>query len=86
MPMRWRDQAACLDEDPEVFFPVGTTGPAIEQTARAKAVCAGCEVRHECLAWALDMGQAHGVWGGTDENERRMMRRKPRRPPRGSEA
>ena len=80
--MDWRDSAACLDEDPELFFPIGNTGPAIAQAERAKAVCARCEVREICLRWAIDNNQDAGVWGGTSEEERRMMKRrgvKPRR-------
>ncbi len=77
--MEWIERASCLEHDPELFFPVGTTGPAIEQTARAKAVCAGCSVRAECRSWALDTSQDAGVWGGLDEEERREIRRARRR-------
>jgi WhiB family redox-sensing transcriptional regulator len=73
--MDWRNRAACLDEDPELFFPVGSTGPAVEQTERAKAVCAGCDVITQCLEWALTTGQDAGVWGGKTEDERRALRR-----------
>jgi WhiB family transcriptional regulator, redox-sensing transcriptional regulator len=76
MLLNWRDQAACLDEDPELFFPVGTTGPALEQTKRAKAVCAGCQVRDACLDWAVETGQHAAVWGGLSEDEHRAWRRK----------
>ncbi|OLT18159.1 transcription factor WhiB [Pseudonocardia sp. CNS-139] len=71
----WRLRAACRDEDPELFFPVSATGPGARQIARAKAVCARCPVRAECLAYALDEGLAHGVFGGTTEDERRALRR-----------
>jgi WhiB family redox-sensing transcriptional regulator len=74
--MDWRHRAACLTEDPELFFPVGSTGPAIAQTLEAKKVCARCEVRAECLQWALEQGQDHGVWGGLSEDERRAMKRR----------
>jgi WhiB family redox-sensing transcriptional regulator len=77
--MEWIQRASCLEEDPDLFFPVGTTGPAVDQTARAKAVCEGCAVRAECLAWALDTAQDAGVWGGLDEEERREIRRARRR-------
>ena len=77
--MRWIDRASCLEHDPDLFFPVGTTGPAVEQTARAKGVCRTCAVRDECLAWALDTCQDAGVWGGLDEEERREIRRARRR-------
>ncbi|MFH8597348.1 WhiB family transcriptional regulator [Streptomyces rimosus] len=72
--MEWWEQAACLDEDPELFFPVGVTGPAAQQQADAKAVCRQCPVTSECLEWALETGQNHGIWGGTDEEERRKLR------------
>ena len=60
--------------DPELFFPVGNTGPALAQIDRAKQVCAGCAVRVPCLEWALASGQDAGVWGGTTEDERRVIR------------
>lgn len=71
----WRDLAACRDTDPDLFFPVGTTGPAIEQIENAKAVCAQCEVRDSCLEYALTTNQDSGIWGGTSEEERRKIRR-----------
>ncbi len=71
----WRQRSACRDEDPELFFPVGTTGPAQRQLEEAKAVCRRCLVIRECLNWALDTGQDAGVWGGLDEDERRALRR-----------
>jgi WhiB family redox-sensing transcriptional regulator len=54
----------------EIFFPVGAIGAALDQTERAKAVCAGCSVREQCLEWALSAGQTDGVWGGMSEDER----------------
>lgn len=73
--MSWRSRGACLDEDPELFFPIGHSGPAVLQVEEAKRVCAGCEVREQCLEWALDAGQEHGVWGGLSEVERKALRR-----------
>lgn len=75
-PMDWRHRSACLDEDPELFFPIGNTGPAILQIEEAKAVCRRCEVREQCLQWALEAGQDHGVWGGLSEDERRALKRR----------
>ncbi|MFD5080495.1 WhiB family transcriptional regulator [Streptomyces sp. NPDC058371] len=72
----WRAAAACRTVDPDLFFPIGATGPALLQILEAKAVCRGCAVREECLEWALDTGQSIGVWGGTSENERRALRRR----------
>lgn len=72
--MDWRHLAACRDEDPELFFPIGTTGPAVLQIHEAKAVCQRCDVASDCLEWALDSGQEAGVWGGLSEDERRTAR------------
>ncbi|MFB7597772.1 WhiB family transcriptional regulator [Streptomyces sp. NPDC056160] len=72
----WREHAACRHEDPDLFFPIGTTGPALVQTEQAKAVCHRCPVREQCLEWALETEQTLGVWGGTSENERRALRRR----------
>ncbi|MDX3228092.1 WhiB family transcriptional regulator [Streptomyces sp. ME19-01-6] len=78
--MEWWRHAACVHEDPEMFFPVGVAGPAAqEQQARAKEVCGRCPVREECLEYALSVGVTHGVWGGTNEEERRALRRRARR-------
>jgi WhiB family redox-sensing transcriptional regulator len=73
--MDWRHRALCRDEDPELFFPVGTTGPAERQVEEAKAVCRRCAVMSDCLTWALETGQDAGVWGGTSEDERRALKR-----------
>ncbi|MFI5673268.1 WhiB family transcriptional regulator [Streptomyces cellulosae] len=72
----WREHAACRHEDPDLFFPIGTTGPALVQQEQAKAVCRRCPVQEQCLEWALDTGQSIGVWGGTSENERRALKRR----------
>lgn len=74
--MPWRDRSACVDEDPELFFPIGHTGPAEMQVAEAKLVCGRCDVRSACLRWALETGQGHGVWGGLDEAERKGLSRR----------
>jgi WhiB family transcriptional regulator, redox-sensing transcriptional regulator len=70
----WLDRGACQSEDPELFFPVTGSGPGLGQIARAKAVCRRCLVREQCLAYALDTRQAHGIWGGLSEDERRAIR------------
>ena len=51
--MDWRHRALCRDEDPELFFPIGTTGPALVQIEQAKGVCRRCPVTESCLDWAL---------------------------------
>ena len=71
----WRRTAACRDTDPDLFFPVGTTGPAIEQIENAKAVCRQCDSQRDCLEFALATNQDSGIWGGTSEEERRKLRR-----------
>src|SRR5689334_9133636 len=82
--MDWRHRAACLDEDPELFFPIGNTGPALLQIEEAKAVCRRCEVMDTCLRWALETGQDAGVWGGLSEDERRALKRRNARARRAS--
>lgn len=82
--MDWRSHAACLTEDPELFFPIGNTGPAIAQAERAKAVCSTCDVIETCLTWALDNNQDAGVWGGMSEDERRSLKRRRARARRAS--
>ena len=77
--MWWLGQARCIGEDPELFFPVGTSEPAIDQTERAKSVCRGCPVKEDCLEWSLKTCQDAGVWGGLDEEQRREIRRARRR-------
>lgn len=71
----WRDEAACRHTDADLFFPTGTKGAAIGQILAAKAVCRGCPAREPCLRFALESNQEAGVWGGKDEDERRMLRR-----------
>jgi WhiB family redox-sensing transcriptional regulator len=71
----WRSKALCRDTDPELFFPVGTTGQALVQIDSAKAVCTQCEARVPCLEFALATNQDSGIWGGTSEEERRKIRR-----------
>ena len=74
--MDWRHDALCRDEDPELFFPIGSNGPAERQIAAAKAVCTRCSVTKDCLSWAIESGQDSGVWGGLSEDERRALKRR----------
>jgi WhiB family redox-sensing transcriptional regulator len=60
--------------DPDLFFPIGTTGPAEPQIRRAKRICSLCPVQAECLAYG--MTQSDGIWGGTTDTERRTLRRR----------
>src|ERR1700712_1536412 len=83
--MDWRDKAACLTADPELFFPVGNTGPAVDQIDKAKAVCARCSVTEMCLQYALETSQDSGVWvRGRPQRRRAPRSQAPRRsrPPR----
>ena len=72
----WRRQARCLGSDPDLFFPLGSTGRPLAQAEMAKALCLGCDVRGLCLQYALETNQVTGVWGGTTEEERKALRRK----------
>lgn len=73
----WRKRSVCRDEDPELFFPIGRGIHADAQTERAKQVCRRCPVREECFRDAMSPPEAeYGVFGGTDEHQRRAMRPK----------
>lgn len=67
----WQDLAGCRDADTELFYP-----EAGKRSGPAKAFCARCPVRRQCLAHALEVGERHGVWGGLSEDERRAVRRR----------
>lgn len=68
--------ALCAQTDPELFFPDGIGGAVHHRTKAAKKMCARCPVQPSCLDWALDTDQSYGVWGGTTDHERRLMRRR----------
>jgi len=74
--LAWQDDALCAQTDPEAFFP--EKGGSSRQ---AKAVCMACEVRPECLEYALENDERFGIWGGLSERQRRALRRQ-----RGREA
>jgi WhiB family redox-sensing transcriptional regulator len=82
----WRILAACQSADPDLFFPVSSSGPSRAQVAQAKMICAGCLVRRECLEFALRTHQADGVWGGLSEQERSALRMTTPGPSRRSDA
>jgi WhiB family transcriptional regulator, redox-sensing transcriptional regulator len=72
----WQLQGECRAADSGVFFPPSTFEPKAERElreAKAKAICAGCLVRTECLDWALSTREPHGVWGGYSELERKQI-------------
>jgi WhiB family redox-sensing transcriptional regulator len=66
----WQERALCAQTDPEAFFP--EKGGS---TREAKRVCGGCEVRAECLGYALEHDERFGIWGGLSERERRRLKR-----------
>jgi WhiB family transcriptional regulator, redox-sensing transcriptional regulator len=72
----WRAAGACLSADPELFFPIAPGSLADRQTAVALRVCAGCQVRKQCLDFAMASGEADGIWGGTTADERIRARRR----------
>jgi WhiB family redox-sensing transcriptional regulator len=74
----WWSRAACSTADPELFFPISSSGPAIRQVSLAKTICARCGIQQACLDYALDAGPIHGVWGGMTEHERRLLRQRER--------
>lgn len=69
--------AACSTLDPDLWFPVGSSGPAVRQAEQAKTVCLNhCPLQQACLEYALSNGELHGVWGGATEQERQMLTRR----------
>ena len=66
----WQERALCAETDPEAFFP--EKGGS---TREAKKICTGCEVKAECLEYALANDERFGIWGGLSERERRRLRR-----------
>lgn len=66
----WYERALCATTDPDAFFP-----EAGGSSARAKRICSACDVRAQCLAYALEHHEPFGVWGGLTERERRRARR-----------
>ncbi|MFG2356847.1 WhiB family transcriptional regulator [Streptomyces sp. NPDC048521] len=71
----WQARSACGGEDPELFFPIGETGPSLLQIEEAKAVCRRCPVVEPCRRWAMESRETHGIWGGTSEADRRLLHR-----------
>jgi len=71
--VEWSKNAACQGAEPEQFFPVGTGGASMREINAAKAVCRRCSVIDECRDFAFQTRQPFGVWGGTDEEERRAL-------------
>ncbi len=70
-PLEWQERALCAQTDPEAFFP--EKGGS---TREAKRVCETCEVKRECLEYALEMDERFGIWGGLSERERRRLKKR----------
>lgn len=68
--LSWQERSLCAQTDPEAFFP--EKGGS---TREAKKVCTGCDVRRECLEYALEHDERFGIWGGLSERERRKLKR-----------
>lgn len=85
-PRVWRSDAACRDTQPDLFFPVGRTGQALDHIEKAQQVCATCDVQVECLEYALMTNQDAGIWGGLTEDDRRKIRRERRKANRAAQA
>jgi len=68
--LSWQEQALCAQTDPEAFFP--EKGGS---TREAKRICVGCDVKGECLEYALGQDERFGIWGGLSERERRRLKR-----------
>lgn len=75
----WQAYAVCRDEDPELFFPIGTAGPAKIQAEKAKDVCRRCPVAGLCLTWALENGARDGIYGAYSPEERAKLASRLRR-------
>ena len=69
--LAWADSGSCTNADPDLFFPQPGT-----DTSYARSICRGCPVRIQCLDYALQSGQKHGIWGGMTESQRRRLRRR----------
>ena len=75
----WRHLAACRSTEPDLFFPISTKGPGDKQITRAKVICAGCQVKRECLEFAMTHDLTYGIWGGSTPEDRQRERRRKRR-------
>jgi len=71
----WRAAGACASADPDLFFPISSSGRAIAQIDQARSICAACLVRRQCLDFAMETVEAAGIWGGTTADERVNRRR-----------
>ena len=70
----WMKSARCRETDPEIFYPERGSGATV--ATQAYRICAGCEVRVQCLQYAVDNKEVFGIWGGLNEKARRKLKRK----------
>lgn len=71
----WVQRGICrYEDDPDLWFPIGESGPSLLQIEEAKAVCRRCPAMRECGEWAVDNAVPHGVWGGLSETDRKLVR------------
>jgi WhiB family redox-sensing transcriptional regulator len=82
----WWANAACQSADPELFFPISELPASSRDIAEARAICGPCQVRPQCLAHAMDSGPVQGIWGGTTEKERLVLRSRRQKPDPASAA
>jgi WhiB family redox-sensing transcriptional regulator len=75
----WRDAAACLHADPDLFFPISAAGPSRRDVDHAKSFCARCTVLRQCLEFAQANEPVYGIWGGMTLEERQRVRRREQR-------
>ena len=71
----WLAAGACLSADPDLFYPATTGALGARQAAKAQRICGRCTVRRECLEFAMNSREVHGIWGGTTPEERVRARR-----------
>lgn len=70
----WMRDAACVNADPELFFPtIKRSGEQTPEEREAKSVCSNCPVTDDCLQFGLEYGEGHGIYGGLNDRERRKM-------------
>ena len=70
-PPAWQAHTACTPDDTDLFYPDSAESPAAY--AAAREICAACPVRTDCLEWAMELGDPHGMWGGLTGRERQRL-------------
>jgi WhiB family redox-sensing transcriptional regulator len=70
IPGDWRADGACVTADPDLFFPISARAAGVQQADRAVRICAACQVRPQCLEFAMRTAETEGIWGGTTPEQR----------------